>query len=133
MDEQREQVNRVLSELEVRETPVLEVMNKTDLVSREALEGLKESGAIMVSGLRRTGIEALLQAIDASLTQDPLLEVRFRLPQSEGRAMAAIEAGATVEQKRFEGNLAYLVAIGPASLLNRYRRFQLRDSPAGTA
>ncbi len=47
--------------------------------------------------------------------------------------MAALEAGATIEGKRFEGNLAYLTAIGPASLLNRYRRFQLRELTSDTA
>ena len=133
MDEQRDQVNQVLGELNVSKTPVLEVLNKTDLVSPRDLEVLERSGAIAVSGLRRSGLDALLEAIDASLTQDPLLEVQFRIPQSEGRAMAAIEAGATVEGKRFEGNLAYLTAIGPASLLNRYRRFQLRDQSSDTA
>ncbi len=40
--------------------------------------------------------------------------------------MAALEAGAIVEDKRFEGNLAYMTARGPASLLNRFRRFQNR-------
>lgn len=132
-DEQREQVKLVLGELEVGETPVLEVLNKVDRVLPGELHGLKRAGAIAVSGLKRTGLEDLIQAIDASLTRDPLLEVRFRLPQSEGRAMAALEAGATIEGKRFEGNLAYLTAVGPASLLNRYRRFQLREQVSETA
>lgn len=88
---------------------------------------MERVGTVAVSGLKRTGLEELLRAIDSTLTEDPLLEVKFRLPQSEGRAMAALEAGATIEGKRFEGNLAYLTAIGPASLLNRYRRFHLRE------
>lgn len=132
-DEQREQVRLVLGELEVNETPVLEVLNKIDRVPFEERHGLKRNGVIAVSGLKRTGLEDLLKAIDAALTEDPLLELRFRLPQSEGRAMAALEAGATIEGKRFEGNLAYLTAVGPASLLNRYRRFQLREQTSGTA
>jgi len=133
MEEQREQVLEVLGELKVSQTPVLEVLNKIDLVPAEHRLGLDRARAVAVSGLKRTGLEDLLKAIDASLTEDPLLEVRFRLPQSEGRAMAALEAGATIEQKRFEGNLAYLTAIGPASLLNRYRKFQLRELLPGTA
>ena len=133
MEEQREQVRQVLGELEVSKTPVLEVLNKFDLVPEGQRHGMERTGAIAVSGLRRTGLESLLAAIDASLTEDPLLEVRFRMPQSEGRAMAAIEAGATIEEKRFEGNLAYMTAVGPASLLNRYRRFQIRDRAPDTA
>ncbi len=132
-EEQRDQVIRVLGELEVGETPVLEVLNKIDLVSPEERGGVLRPGALPVSGLRRTGLEELLIAIDGLLTADPLLEVRFRLPQSEGRAMAALEAGSTIEEKRFEGNLAFFKAVGPASLLNRYLRFQLREQPQDTA
>ena len=132
-EEQRSQVTEVLGELDVSATPVLEVMNKIDLVPEHEREGVKRAGAIAVSGLNRTGLENLLTAIDGALTEDPLLEVRFRLPQNEGRAMAALEAGATIEAKRFEGNLAYLTAIGPASLLNRYRRFQLKEHSSGAA
>jgi GTPase len=40
--------------------------------------------------------------------------------------MAALDAGAVVEAKHFEGNLAYITARGPASLLNRFRRFRER-------
>ena len=58
---------------------------------------------------------------------DPLVEMQFRLPQSEGAALAALEAGAVVGEKRFEGNLVYLTARGPASLLNRYGGFGQRE------
>ncbi len=132
-DEQRRQVLGVLGELNVSETPVLEVLNKIDLLTEENRLATEHAGAIAVSGLRRTGLDELLMAIDAKLTEDPLLEIHFRLPQSEGRAMAAIEAGATIEGKSFEGNLAFFRAVGPASLLNRYRRFQLRDPASDTA
>ena len=66
--------------------------------------------------------------MDAALTADPLTEAEFRIPQAEGRVLAALERGATLTAQRFEGNLLYLHAIGPASLLGRYRRFQHRDA-----
>ena len=78
----------------------------------------------MVSSLQRTGLEQLLLAIDAALTVDPLIEGHFRLPQSEGAVLASLESGAIVKEKRFKGNLVFLKARGPASLINRYRRFQ---------
>jgi len=124
---QRAEVLDVLRELHVAETPVLDVLNKADLVASAG-----EAGGVAVSALEGTGLDALLRAIDDQLTRDPLLDVEMRIPQSDGRTMAALEAGATLETKRFEGNLAYLRVIGPASLLNRYRRYQLReDSAAG--
>lgn len=66
----------------------------------------------------------LLIAIDAALVVDPLVESCFRLPQSEGSILASLEVGAIIEGKRFEGNLVFLRARGPASLLGRYRRFR---------
>ena len=64
-------------------------------------------GSVAVSGLKKLGLDHLLEAIDAALVADPVIEMQFRLPQSEGAVLAALEAGAIVEGKRFEGNLAY--------------------------
>ena len=88
---------------------------------------LKGGRAIQVSGLAKIGLERLLEVIDEALVVDPLTEARFRMPQSEGAALAALEAGAVVREKSFAGNLVYLTARGPASLIDRYRRFRARD------
>ena len=124
MDEQKVQVERVLAELDVTKKPVIEVLNKIDLVPADVPMGAP--GSIAVSGLKKQGLDHLLEAIDSALVADPLIEMSFRLPQSEGAVMAALDAGAIVEAKHFEGNLAYITARGPASLLNRFRRFQER-------
>jgi GTPase len=123
-DEQKSQVEKVLAELDVSEKPVIEVLNKIDLVPDHGVMPMGAPGSIAVSGLKKLGLDHLLAAIDAALVVDPLIEMKFRLPQSEGAVLAALEAGAIVEGKRFEGNLAYVTARGPASLLNRFRRFR---------
>jgi GTP-binding protein HflX len=124
MDDQKAQVEKVLGELEVTKKPVIEVLNKVDLLSPEARARLRTGpDAVAVSGLDGTGLDDLLAAIDRALVVDPLTEAEFRMPQSEGAALAAMEAGAVVSAKRFEGNLVYFHAIGPASLVGRYRRF----------
>jgi len=124
MDEQKAQVEKVLGELEVTKKPVIEVLNKVDLLPAGEREALR--GGINVSGLKKLGLGELLAAIDDALVVDPLIRVKLRLPQSEGAILAALEAGAVLEKKRFEGNLAYVTARGPASLLNRFRRFMER-------
>jgi GTP-binding protein HflX len=83
---------------------------------------------VAVSGLGKLGLDRLLQAIDDALVLDPLVEVRFRIPQSEGAALAALDAGAQIGEKSFEGNLVHLTARGPSSLLDRYRKFRSRTS-----
>ena len=125
MDEQKEQVEKVLGELDVAGKPVIEVLNKMDLLSDEERARLACGAAIPVSGLAKVGLDRLLAAIDEALV-DPLMEARFRVPQSEGAALAALEAGAVVIETSFEGNLVYLTARGPTSLLGRYARFRER-------
>ena len=126
-EEQKSQVEKVLAELAVSTKPIVHVLNKVDLVPvEERAELLMDRGAILVSALQHTGMEQLLSAIDAALVVDPLVESSFRLPQSEGSILASLEAGAIIDEKRFEGNLVFLRARGPASLLNRYRRFRAK-------
>jgi GTP-binding protein HflX len=132
MDEQKEQVEKVLGELDVSGKPVIEVFNKIDLLSPEQ-RGRFTNGArggenaVAVSGLMKIGLGDLLTSIDKALVADPLVKAKFRIPQSEGAALAALEAGSVVGEKRFEGNLVYLTARGPASLLDRYRSFRERS------
>jgi GTP-binding protein HflX len=111
----------------VSHKPTLQVLNKIDLLPPGTAI---EPGAMPVSGLKAEGLERLVQAIDAALTRDPLEEREFRIPQSEGQVIAGLERGATVVRQRFEGNLVYLTAVGPHSLLERYARFQSRQAHA---
>jgi GTP-binding protein HflX len=124
LDEQKAQVEKVLGELEVSGKPVIEVLNKVDLLSPEALARLHVGAAsIAVSGLQGSGLAELLAAIDLLLLADPLTEAEFRLPQSEGAALAALEAGGILSGRRFDGNLVYFHAVAPTSLVGRYRQF----------
>ena len=127
VEEQKAQVEGVLAELDVKDTPRIEVLNKIDLVGVDGHVPMGAPGSVAVSGLKKIGLENLLAAIDSALVADPLVEMRFRIPQSEGAVLAALEAGAVLKEKRFEGNLAYVSARGPASLLGRYRRFLARE------
>jgi GTP-binding protein HflX len=127
-EEQKTQVEKVLSELAVSTKHVIQVLNKVDLVPPQKIAHLpNDHEAILVSSLQHIGLEQLLIAIDAALAVDPLVEFNFRLPQSEGSIIASLEGGAIIDEKRFEGNLVFLRARGPASLLDRYRRF--REKP----
>jgi len=111
------------------------VLNKIDLLREGAtvIPGLQAPGTVAVSGLTGAGLDDLLHAIDASLTADPLETAEFRIPQAEGRVLAALERGATTTGQRFEGNLVYLTIVGPCSLLERYRRYQHRRGASGLA
>jgi GTP-binding protein HflX len=135
LEEQKAQVEAVLSELDVHKKNTLQVLNKIDLLrgGAELEAGKQPGGEIGVSGLTGAGLDALLHAIDAALTADPLLTVEFRIPQAEGRVIAALERGATTLTQRFAGNVAYMRVVGPASLLDRYKKYQVRDTAGEVA
>ncbi|HWB31896.1 MAG TPA: GTPase HflX [Acidobacteriaceae bacterium] len=129
VDAQKQQVEVVLAELDVAGKPVIEVMNKMDLLdpaARATLEAAQDATHIAASGIKQQGLDRILAALDQALTADPLIEMRFRIPQSEGAVLAALESGAVLGDKAYEGNLVRFSARGPASLLERYRRFHER-------
>jgi GTP-binding protein HflX len=127
LDEQKIEVEKVLAELEVTGKPVIEVMNKADLLPTGETAMPPQEGRVWVSALTGQGLDDLLKAIDESLMIDPVIESTFCLPQSEGSVLAALEGGAVLRGKQFEGNDVLLTAKGPASLLNRYRRFRVNQ------
>ena len=125
-DEHKREVEKVLGELEVLSKPRLEVLNKIDLLDSESRAALEAgSQTIAISARQHVGLEKLLERIDTELVQDPILEQRLRIPQSEGDALAALEAGAVIRDREYEGNLVSMTVAGPASLLGRYRRFRV--------
>jgi GTP-binding protein HflX len=130
-EEQKSQVEKVLGELESLGKPRIEVLNKIDLLGEHERDGLLgrtgATGEVAVSALTGEGMDSLLAAIDAALHSDPILSAELRVPQQEGSALAAIEAGMVVHSREYEGNLVRLVVSGPASLLGRLRKYRLRD------
>ena len=135
-EEQKLQVEKVLDELEVLGKPRIEVLNKIDLLSEHEREGLLarggegnlgSGGEVAVSARTGEGMEALLAAIDRALYSDPVIEAELYVPQQEGAALAAIEAGMIVHSRQYEGNFVRLTVSGPASLLGRLRQYRLRE------
>jgi len=125
LERQKADVETVLGELEAGSKPRIEVLNKADLLPASERAGLAQrEGGILVSGLKGTGIKELVAAIDLALQSDPMEQRWFRVPQSEGQIVAALDAGAAITERRYEGNLVYLKVVGPASLLGRYEKYQ---------
>jgi GTP-binding protein HflX len=129
--EQREQVEKVLGELEVLDKPRIEVLNKIDLLGEVERQGLQDrfhaGGEVAVSARTGQGMDALLAAIDEALHSDPVLSAELRVPQQEGAVLAAIEAGMVIHSREYQGNVVLLTVSGPASLLGRLRPYRLRD------
>ncbi len=142
-EEQKAQVEKVLGELESLGKPRIEVLNKIDLLPEDERAALLSrtnsspksenahgagASAVAVSALTGEGIDSLLAAIDAALHSDPIVDADLRIPQHEGAALAAVEAGMIIHSREYEGNLVHLTVSGPASLVGRMRRFRTQKS-----
>ena len=91
--EQQAQVEEVLRELEAQDKPRLCVMNKLDLLPEIKRESLIDTGDVVhVSAAKGIGMDKLLQRIDELIEQDPVRQVRLQVPQSEGKALATLDA-----------------------------------------
>jgi GTPase len=134
-DEQKAQVEKVLGELNALSKPRIEVLNKIDLLSQHERDGIasrvdSSSPAlreVLVSAATGEGIDSLMAAIDDALYSDPVIEAELDVPQREGAALAAIEAGMVIHNRSYDGNLVHLTVAGPASLVGRFREYKLRD------
>jgi GTP-binding protein HflX len=121
VDVHRQEVEKILRELEVDKKPRIEVMNKIDLLTDG--ESAKGNGIIAVSAHAKTGLNTLLVALDKALESDPLEDRDMVVAQSEGGVLAALDAGAIILDRTFQGEDTHLHVRGPASLLGKYRKY----------
>jgi GTP-binding protein HflX len=130
-EERHREVDRVLAELDVRNTKQIQALNKSDLlpeIERAGLAGRPD--VVVVSAKTGEGVPELLACMDAALSADPLVTHAMTVPQSEGGVLASLGAGARIAERTFTGSDVTMVVEGPASLLGRYRRFWNRDDAA---
>ena len=108
LDVHRQEVEKILRELEVDKKPRIEVMNKIDLLPEG--ETVKGNGVIAVSAHAKTGLKALLDALDKALDSDPLEDREMVVAQSEGGVLAALDAGAIILDRTFQGEQTHTCA-----------------------
>jgi GTPase len=133
-EEHQREVERVLAELDVRDTMQIQVLNKADLLTEAERLGLAaRPGGVVLSAKTGEGVPELLARMDAALSADPLETRPMTVPQSEGGVLAALGAGARISEREFAGSDVNMVVEGPASLLTRYRRFWQQNGMAKEA
>ena len=123
--EQQEQVEKVLGELNALNKPSIRVLNKIDLLSPSQREALPASENIVaVSAISGEGLDVLLARVDAILKADPIGRMEIKIPQTEGKLLAMIEARAHVLRREYGRDQVQLTIEGPQSVLRRVERFQ---------
>ena len=123
-DEQRAQVLKVLGELDSAGKLRIDVLNKIDLLAPDERAQLPTSSrTVAVSSAKQLNLDALKKTIDDLLTEDPVVNLRLKIPQSEGRTLAAVEAGSQIVKRSFRGDHVYLQVQAPESMTRRWKQF----------
>jgi len=146
------EVFRVLGEIGAASTPQILVLNKADRLpdSERSAETpfearitnasartigarlLADAGrdphtpAVLVSGLTGEGLSRLFDAIDETIPFDELMTAKFRIPLSDGAAIAMLHEYGRVRAEDYDGNLCKVEADAPASLRRRLGRYLVR-------
>ena len=125
--EQQAQVEEVLRELDSQDKPRLYVMNKLDLLPETKRESLIDTSEVIhVSAAKGIGMDRLLQRIDELIEQDPIRQVRLQVPQSEGKALATLDAKAVIISREYREGYVELEVQAPESVLRKLSAF-IRD------
>jgi GTP-binding protein HflX len=130
--EQDAQVEIVLKELEVEKKPRLRVMNKVDLLDVEVAGGLmrdalrEDSNTVYVSAAEGTGLDRLLERIDAMIEEDQVSRVHLRVPQKEGKILAMLEAKARIYSRAYKDGAVLLDVEAPESVVRKVREWTVK-------
>ncbi|HUR36341.1 MAG TPA: GTPase HflX [Terriglobales bacterium] len=122
--EQKAQVEKVLTELEAQGKRRLLVRNKIDLLSESEINALRNvDNVVHVSALKGEGLDKLLAKMDEALTGDPVVTVKMKVPQSEGRVLAQLEAKARILSRSFRTGNVHMKVQAAESLLRGMKKF----------
>lgn len=148
--DQQQQVEAVLKELNVLDRPRIRVMNKVDLMPEAQQRSLVNTtntanatstanttnttntanttsmaNTVYISAVKDLGLDALLAAIDSRLEIDALQLMRIRVPQSEGKLLAQIEARAHILKRSYRDSKVQMDLEAPESLARVLREYEV--------
>jgi GTPase len=122
--EQDAQVELVLKELEVEKKPRLRVMNKIDLLDAGQRDALRDDAdTVHVSAVKGIGLSTLLDRIDQRLEEDAISRIHLRIPQSEGKALALLQARSRIYSRNYQDGLVELEADAPGSVITKVKKW----------
>jgi GTP-binding protein HflX len=128
--EQDAEVEKVLDDLGVKNTPRVHVFNKIDQLDPEQLANLVQSNGhneqkAFTSAATGAGLEDLLARIDAVLPGDPLVHLHLRVPLGNGRDLAMVHAGGRVLSSEVQDGHMRIEAELPESIARQLQEFAL--------
>lgn len=113
-------VEQLLESMGLTETPRLLVWNKIDLLDTDSRARLPIGPShVQVSAATGEGFQALLEAIDRALEEDPVVESEFEFSAGDGERLALLHRAGNVLSTRYEDNRVRVRARLTRSLRQR--------------
>lgn len=127
-EEHAESTYQVLKELNVKEKPIITVLNKTDLVENTAIIArfkLKYPRVVAISAKTQEGFEELMRAMTETL-KDLRVVVRLRIPQKDYALVSEImEEGRLIDRNYEENDILLEIEI-PTHLEHKVQPFLVK-------
>ncbi|HEX3629041.1 MAG TPA: GTPase HflX [Candidatus Dormibacteraeota bacterium] len=127
--DQMEAVHETLQDLGVMEKPKVLALNKVDELTPDAVRLLLDQdwspypAVVAISALKKTGLEALGNAIAQTLPGD-LVAIEVLLPYTENARQAEFHAQGNVDAIDYRGDGVAMRGMLPRRLLPKFERFR---------
>lgn len=125
VDEQIEAVHQVLNELNVRDKPILNVLNKIDTPEgAKSAKRLKHQfdRSIAISAKQGDELEELKIEL-ADCLKGKRIELKLKIPLAEGRFLAKLHKNVSVLDVEYESQDALLLVRIPARMYNLFKPY----------
>jgi len=127
--EQIDAVMAVLKELDAADKPMIQVLNKADLLEHESyLKRLNDivENSIVISAKEKEGIDALLLAIEQKLPEK-YQQMELLLPYSAGSLLPLLHQEGKVISEEYRSDGIYCQAAVPIKLQQRFEAYRLQS------
>ncbi|MGA8163815.1 MAG: GTPase HflX [Waddliaceae bacterium] len=128
-EEQAEAAFEVLKELDAKDKPIINILNKIDRCGDRSIINrlrIKYPKTVQISALNRIGFEDLIQAMEEELSNQRKT-VMLRIPQKEYAVVTEIIHIGQLLAQEYEGNDILLKVALPVAIAGKFRQYLEND------
>ncbi len=98
--------------------------NKIDLLAAGQRDALRDDeSTVHVSAVKGIGLSTLLDRIDQRLEEDAISRIHLRIPLSEGKALALLQARSRIYSRSYRDGVVELEAEAPGSVIRKVKEW----------
>lgn len=115
----------VLNELGIKDAPILNVYNKTDLINDFVLQSLETKDNLFISGKTKAGYSELINRIEEILYPNQY-NIKLLIPYDKGEILNKIITNSIVNETEYLDNGIYVDAVVSQYLYNIYKQYEIK-------